>query len=211
MKVIAINGSPRKKGNTSILINTVFEDLNAQGIETEEINVGTKTFRGCLACMKCAENLDGHCIIKNDNLNEIIDKMREADGILLGSPVYCADLSGQMKVFIDRVSLVSAVNGNIMTRKVGASVIAVRRAGALTAFNSLNSFFTILQMVVVGSTYWNIGFGMEEGEVKQDEEGLQTMHNLGKNMAWLIKSIDTSKSTVPEPETKMEVLTNFIR
>ena len=211
MKVIAINGSPRKNGNTSILIQTVFEDLNAQGIETEEINVGIKAFRGCMGCMKCAENLDGHCIIKNDNLNDIIDKMREADGIILGSPVYCADLSGQMKVFLDRVSLVSSVNGNIMTRKVGASVIAVRRAGALTAFHSLNSFFTILQMVVVGSTYWNMGFGMEEGEVKQDEEGMQTMHNLGKNMAWLMNSINAAKDIVPEPDTKVEVFTNFIR
>ena len=211
MKVIAINGSPRKNGNTSILIQTVFEELKTQGIETEEVNVGRKNFRGCLACMKCAETQDGHCVIKNDNLNDIIDKMREADGIILGSPVYCADLSGQMKVFIDRVSLVSAVNGNIMTRKVGASVIAVRRAGALTTFHSLNSFFTILQMIVVGSTYWNMGFGMEEGEVKQDEEGLETMHNLGKNMAWLIKSIKAAKDTVPEPETKREVSTNFIR
>ena len=211
MKVIAINGSPRKKGNTSILIQTVFEELNAQGIETEEINVGLKSFRGCLACMKCAENLDGHCVIKNDNLNEIIDKMREADGIILGSPVYCADISGQMKSFIDRVSLVSAVNGNIMTRKVGAGITAVRRAGALTAFHSLNSFFTILEMVVVGSSYWNMGFGLEEGEVKQDEEGLQTMRNLGKNMAWLIKSIAAAKQTIPAPETKHEARTNFIR
>jgi multimeric flavodoxin WrbA len=210
MKVIAINGSPRKKGNTSILIQTVFEELNAQGIETAEINVGVKTFRGCMACMKCAENLDGHCIIKNDNLNDIIDKMREADGIILGSPVYCADLSGQMKTFIDRVSLVSAVNGDIMRRKVGAAVMAVRRAGALSAFHSLNSFFTILEMVVVGSSYWNMGFGHDEGEVKQDEEGLQTMSNLGKNMAWLIKSIDAAKKTVPGPETIREARTNFI-
>ena len=211
MKVIAINGSPRKNGNTSTLIQTVFEDLNAQGIDTEEINIGLKNFRGCLGCMKCAENQDGHCIIKNDNLNEVIDKMKEADGIILGTPVYCADVSGQMKTFIDRVSLVSAVNGNILTRKVGASVIAVRRAGALAAFHTLNSFFTILQMVVVGSTYWNMGFGMEEGEVKQDEEGLQTMHNLGKNMSWLMKSIEAGKETIPIPDTKMEVMTNFIR
>ena len=211
MKVIAINGSPRKNGNTSTLIQAVFEELNAQGIETEEINVGTKNFRGCLACMKCAEKLDGHCIIKNDSLNEIIDKMREANGIILGSPVYCADISGQIKSFIDRVSFVSAVNGNIMTRKVGASVLAVRRAGALTAFHSLNSFFTILEMVVVGSTYWNMGFGMEEGEVNQDEEGMQTMRNLGKNMAWLIKSIDAATQTIPAPDTKREARTNFIR
>ena len=211
MKVIAINGSPRKNGNTSILIQTVFEELKTQGIDTEEINVGTKTFRGCMACMKCAENLDGHCVIKTDNLNDIIDKMREADGIILGSPVYCANLSGQMKVFMDRASLVSAVNGNIMTRKVGAAVMAVRRAGALSAFHSLNSFFTILQMVVVGSSYWNMGFGLEEGEVKQDEEDLQTMRNLGKNMSWLIKSIDVAKDTVVEPETNVEVSTNFIR
>ena len=211
MKVIAINGSPRKDGNTSILIQAVFKELESQGIDTEEINIATQSIHGCVACMKCAENQDKHCIIKSDSLNDIIDKMIDADGIILGSPVYCADLSGQMKLFLDRVSFVSAVNENMLKRKVGAPIVAARRAGALNALHSLNSFFTILEMVIVGSTYWNLAFGMEKGEVLQDAEGMQTMRNLGKNMAWLLKSIEISKGQVTQPDTKREELTNFIR
>jgi len=211
MKVIAINGSPRKKGNTSILIQTVFKELISQGIETEEINVGIKSIHGCVACMKCKETLDNKCIIKLDAFNEIFEKMIDADGIILGSPVYCADLTGQIKVFLDRATVVSAVNDDIFRHKVGASVVAVRRAGALTTFHSLNSFFNIHQMLTVGSTYWNMGFGMEEGEVNQDEEGIQTMRNLGKNMAWLLKSLEFAKDKIPLPDSHREVHTNFIR
>ncbi len=210
MKVIGINGSPRKNGNTSILLHTVFEELNNEGIETEEINVAVKPFRGCTSCFKCAKNQDRHCVIK-DGLNEIIDKLAEADGILLGTPVYCADVSGQIKIFLDRVSLVSAMNRSMLKRKIGASVVAVRRAGSLHAFHSLNSFFSILEMVIAGSSYWNMGFGFQEGEVNQDAEGLQTMRNLGKNMAWLIKMKEFTKDKIAEPDTKFEVITNFIR
>ncbi len=210
MKVIGINGSPRKNGNTSILLHTVFEELNNEGIETEEINVAIKPFRGCTSCFKCGENQDRHCVIK-DGLNDIIDKLAKADGILLGTPVYCADVSGQIKSFLDRVSLVSAMNRSMLKRKIGASVIAVRRAGALHAFHSLNSFFSILEMVIAGSSYWNMGFGLQEGEVNQDAEGIQTMRNLGKNMAWLIKMKEFTKDKIAEPDTKFEVLTNFIR
>jgi len=212
MKVIAFNGSPRKNGNTSILIERVFHELNKEAIETESVYVGRKQIQGCLACMKCAENLDGHCVQKKDLVNECIDKINEADGVILGSPVYCAGLSGQLKSFIDRVSLTAAVNNSMFKRKVGASVVAARRAGGVFTFNCLNNFFTIMQMMVVGSSYWNMGYGMGEGEVKQDEEGLQTMRNLGRNMAWLIKSVEAGKQFgLVEPETNVEILTNFIR
>lgn len=211
MKVIAFNGSPNKNGNTSILIDTVLAEISAQGIETEVVHLGAKQLHGCIACGKCAEGKDKKCVIKNDELNLWIDKMCNADGIIIGSPVYCADLNAQTKAFIDRASFVACMNDDIFKRKAGASVIAVRRAGALHAFHSINSFFTISQMIIVGSTYWNTGFGMLPGEVKQDGEGLQTMRNLGLNMAWLLKSIEASKNTVSQPQTNRAVMTNFIR
>ena len=127
--------------------------------------------------------------MKNDSVNGWIKKVQEADGIILGSPVYCADLSAQIKAFIDRVGLVCVANGSLLKRKVGASVLAVRRAGALPAFHSLNSFYTIQEMIIVGSSYWNMGFGLKEGDVEKDEEGIRTMRNLGINMAWVLKSL----------------------
>ncbi|MEI6055737.1 MAG: flavodoxin family protein [Lentisphaerota bacterium] len=211
MKVIAYNGSPRKNGNTSILIQTVFKQLNKEGIETEEINIGLKNYKGCIGCMKCAELKNSKCIIATDDLNSQIEKIKEADGLILGSPIYCANVSGQMKTFIDRVSMVSAVNGDLFARKPGAAVLAVRRAGAVQGLNTINAFFTIGQMLIVGTTYWNMGFGMQEGEVFKDEEGLQTMTNLGKNMAWLLKCLELAKGKVTEPDGARQVLTNFIR
>ena len=211
MKVIAYNGSPRKNGNTSILIQTVFKQLNKEGIETEEINIGLKNYRGCIGCMKCAELKNGKCVINTDDLNNQIEKIKEADGLILGSPIYCANVTGQMKTFIDRVSMVSAVNGDLFARKPGAAVLAVRRAGAVQGLNTINAFFTIGQMLIVGTTYWNMGFGMQEGEVFKDEEGIQTMTNLGKNMAWLLKCLELAKGKVAEPDGARQVLTNFIR
>jgi len=210
MKVIAMNGSPRKDGNTSYLIHKVFEVLEENNIQTEEIHVGAKQCQGCIACMKCWENKDRHCVLRNDLVNETLDKMCEADGIILGSPVYCADLSGQIKAFMDRTSMVACANDDMFKRKVGASVVAVRRAGGLSTFHSLNSFFTIAQMIIVGSSYWNVGYGLQKGEVLRDAEGMQTMRNLGLNMAWLLKSLEASKS-IPEPITRTTAITNFIR
>ncbi|MCH4889225.1 flavodoxin family protein [Acidaminobacter sp. JC074] len=211
MKVIAINGSPRKKGNTSLLIGDIFNELNESGIETKEVNVGSKHFKGCLACGGCWQNKDKKCVIKNDDLNDIIDDMLDADAIILGSPVYCADVSGQMKTFIDRVSMVACANDDMFKRKLGASITAVRRAGALSAFHTLNSFFTILQMPIISSSYWNMGYGYSEGEVLKDEEGLQTMRNLGKNLTYFLKVVDIGSQHVEEPKTSTEILTNFIR
>ncbi|HJO92807.1 MAG TPA: flavodoxin family protein [Victivallales bacterium] len=207
MKVIAINGSPRKNGNTSVLIQTVFEELNREGIETEEINIGKTNFKGCIACNKCWKTRDGRCAIPDHNFNEIVDKLREADGIILGSPVYLGDVSGQMKTFMDRVSYASTGAGEIFKRKVGASIAAARRQGTIPTINTLNSFFSSSQMIIVSSNYWNFGLGMIEGEVNSDAEGLQTMRNLGKNMAWTMKSLQ--KANLPEPDTGFNVISKI--
>lgn len=189
MKVVAFSGSARKDGNTSMLIRTVFEELNKEGIETELVQLAGKNLQGCIACFKCFEKKNQRCNVEKDDMNEYIEKMVSADGIILGSPTYFADISANMKALIERCGMVSRANGDMYKRKVGASVVAVRRAGASHVFNSLNFFFLIAQMIVPGSSYWNIGRGREIGEVNGDEEGMQTMTNLGKNMAWLMKKV----------------------
>lgn len=189
-KVVAFNGSPRKDGNTSILIGEVFKVLEAAGIETELVQVGNKVVHGCTACGKCREFQDQKCHIKNDLLNECIQKMIEADGIIFGSPVYFADITSEMKALIDVAGYVTRGNGHLLARKVGAGIVALRRAGEIHALNSMNNFFLINQMIVPGSTYWNIGFGREPGDVLNDTEGIQTMKKLGENMAWLLQRIN---------------------
>jgi multimeric flavodoxin WrbA len=189
IKVVAFNGSPRKNGNTSILIHTVFDVLTEQGIETELIQIGNKTVHGCTACNKCREITDRKCHIKNDLLNVCIGKMIEADGIILGSPVYFADITPEMKALIDVSGYVTRGNGHLLARKVGAGIVAVRRAGELHALNSMNNFFLINQMIIPGSSYWNLAIGKEPGDVLNDVEGIQTMKKLGENMAWLLKKI----------------------
>jgi len=211
MKVMGFNGSARKDGNTSLLIRKVFDELEAEGIGTKLVNLGPQSVNGCLACMKCFEKKDGHCVQDKDSLNEWLDEMATADGIILGTPVYFANVSGQIKCFMDRAWMVARANGDMFKRKVGAAVVAGRRAGTVAAFHALNNYFTISEMVVVGSTYWNMGYGRAKGEALQDGEGLQTMANLGKNMAWLIKSINASREAVRAPEISMSVATNFIR
>lgn len=186
MKVIAFNGSPRADGNTSRLINHLFTALQAQGIETELIQVGGLMIHGCLACYQCVARKDGKCV-QDDQVNEWIAKMQAADGIILGSPTYFADITPELKAFIDRTGFVSRANNNLLRRKVGAAVIAIRRAGGIHAFDSINHYFLIQQMIVPGSSYWNMGFGRDRGEVENDEEGLRTMSVLGENIAWLLK------------------------
>jgi multimeric flavodoxin WrbA len=211
MKVVAFNGSPRKDGNTSVLIQTVLDELNQEGIETEMVQVGGKSIHGCIACNKCFENKNRRCIQEKDPVNECLAKMIEADGIIFGSPTYYADITPEIKALMDRAGFVAMANGELLRHKVGAAVIAVRRAGAIHAFDSINHFFTISQMIIPGSSYWNIGFGMDRGETRQDAEGLQTMKNLGQNMAWILKCIEAGRKTISEPKTTKGVLTNFIR
>jgi multimeric flavodoxin WrbA len=189
MKVVAFNGSPRPEGNTALLLNTVLAVLKTKDIDTELVPVGGRRVQGCLACMKCAENKDGRCVVTDDPLNEYLDQMKQADGVILGSPVYFADVSAHMKALIERAGMVARVNGDVLKHKVGASVAAVRRAGSIHAFDSMNHFFLIGQMIVVGSSYWNMGFGRAAGEVKDDREGLEVMETLGRNMAWLLEKI----------------------
>ena len=189
MKVVAFNGSPRKNGNTSILIKTVLEALEAEGVETEFYQLGGKKIHGCIACMKCFENKDRRCSVTNDVINECIGKMDEADGIIIGSPTYFSNVSTEVKALIDRAGFVAIANGRMLKRKVGAAVAAVRRAGSTDVFDAINKLFFINEMIVPGSIYWNMGIGLDKGDVNSDEEGLQTMKTLGENMAWLLKRI----------------------
>ncbi len=189
MKVVAFNGSARKQGNTAILINHVFTELEKEGIETELVELAGKKIQGCTACYKCFETKDRKCAIKNDIVNDCIEKMMEADGIILGSPTYFADITSEMRALIERAGFTATANGSMFKRKVGAAVVAVRRGGAIHAFDSINHFFLINQMIVPGSSYWNMGVGREIGDVNRDDEGIRNMRNLGENMAWLLKKI----------------------
>jgi multimeric flavodoxin WrbA len=189
MKVVAFNGSPRKDGNTGILLNHALTKLKEFGIEGELINITGKPLRGCMACLKCKENMDRRCIIDNDIINGCIAKMIEADGIIIGSPTYFASLTAETKALIDRAGYVCRGNGNLLKRKVGAAVVAVRRAGALNVFQAINNFYLINEMIVPGSTYWNLGVGKDAGDVDSDEEGIKTMEQLGENMAWLLQRL----------------------
>jgi multimeric flavodoxin WrbA len=189
MRVVAFNGSARKDGNTSILLGCVLQELNLEGIETELVHLAGRKIHGCIACRTCAVRKDGRCAQADDEGNALIAMMVAADGILLGSPTYVADVSPEIKALIDRACLVTRANGGILRRKVGAAVIAVRRAGAIHAFDALNHFFLITEMIVPGSSYWNIGIGRDKGDVEKDAEGIETMKVLGRNMAWLLKKI----------------------
>ena len=160
MKVIAFNGSARKDGNTAILINYVLKELEKEGIETELFQLSGKTIHGCKACYKCRENMDKQCAVKDDVLNNCIEKMLGAEGIILGSPTYFADVTTEMKALIDRAGFVAGGNDQMFKRKIGAGVVAARRGGSIHAFDSLNHFFLIREMIVPGSRYWNLGFGL---------------------------------------------------
>jgi len=189
-KVVAFNGSARKGGNTAILLGYVLKELEKEGIETELIELSGVKIHGCLACRRCSMKKDHRCAQTSDFGNTCIAKMEEADGILLGSPTYVADVTPEIKALMDRACLVSKANGGLFRRKVGAAVVAVRRAGAIHAFDALNHFFLISEMIVPGSSYWNIGIGLEPGDVEKDAEAIHTMKTLGQNMAWLLKKIN---------------------
>lgn len=189
MNVVGFNGSARKDGNTAVLIRRVFSELEKTGIETELVQLAGAPLRGCTGCGLCGKNRDKRCVIKTDAMNSHLEKMAAADGIILGSPVYFSDITSEMKALVDRAGMVGRNNGHLFRRKVGAAVVAVRRAGAIHAYDSLNHFFTIGQMIIPGASYWNIGIGREAGSVEHDEEGMQTMSVLGENMAWLLKKV----------------------
>ncbi|GAA0730485.1 flavodoxin family protein [Clostridium malenominatum] len=209
MKVVAFNGSPKQEGNTYHAIKMVAEELEKEGIEVEIIHVGNKIIRGCLACNACVRNKNEKCIIDNDEVNEWIQKMKEADGIIIGSPVHYSAIAGTMKSFLDRAFYVASAG--ILRHKVGAAVVAVRRSGGVNTFNQLNNYINYAEMLMPSTNYWNVIHGTAPGEVVGDEEGRQIMRVLGKNMAWLMKLVENGKETVKEPERENKRFTNFIR
>ena len=211
MKVVAFNGSPNAKGNTWHALSMVTEELEKEGIATEIVHVGNKAVRGCLACGQCFKKRNEECIQAEDPVNEWIQLMKGADGILLGSPVHYSAVAGTMKSFLDRAFYVTGCNDSMLRHKVGASVVAVRRSGGLPTFNQLNNFLMYSEMLIPTSNYWNVIHGARPGEVVKDEEGVQIMRTLGRNMAWLLKLVEHGKGTVAPPEKENKVWMNFIR
>ena len=209
MKVVAINGSPRKNGNTWFALQTVGDMLVAEGIDFEIIHVGLKPVHGCVACRKCFDNKNNKCSINSDGFNDFLAVVREADGIILGSPVYYSGIAGTMKCFLDRLFYVSGANGGWMRHKVGASVVAVRRSGGSATWNALNYYLTISEMLVASSNYWNIIHGAKSGDAEQDTEGIQIMQILGANMAWLLKTRQENIDSAPTKRDK--IFLNFVR
>ena len=210
MKVLAFNGSPKKEGNTWHAISMVTAELEKENIETEIIHVGNKTIRGCTACGQCRIHQNEQCVLPGDEVNEWIQKMKRADGIIFGSPVHYAAMAGTMKSFMDRAFYVAGANNGLLRHKVGAAVVAVRRSGGLPAFDQLNNFINYSEMLIPTSNYWNVIHGAQPGEVTQDEEGKQIMRVLGKNMAWLMKLVENGRDTVTEPEREAKIYMNFI-
>jgi len=188
MKVIAFNGSPRKNGNTHRALGLVLEELEKEGINTELVEMGSEPVAPCTACGTCRQRRDMRCRIDDDRVNEWVAKIAAADGLLIGSPVYYGTMSAQTKAFVDRVGYVCGAN-DVLKRKVGAAVAVNRRAGALATFNEINNFFLIAQMIVVGSSYWNVVTALKPGDIDADEEGQRIMRDLGRNMAWVLKKL----------------------
>ena len=211
MKVVAFNGSPRENGNTYEAIEAVAKELEKENIEVEIVHVGNKVIRGCLACGGCSRNMNEKCVVQNDQVNEWIQKMKEADGIIIGSPTHYSAIAGTMKSFLDRAFYVTSVNNGMLRHKVGASVVAVRRSGGVPVFNQLNNYLNYSEMLMPSSNYWNVVHGTAPGEATQDEEGMQIMRVLGKNMTLLLKLSEAGKDTLEESERENKVFTNFIR
>ncbi|MCI8992353.1 MAG: flavodoxin family protein [Eubacterium sp.] len=192
MKVLAINGSARKDGNTAILIHTIFEELNKAGIETEMIQFAGNVIEPCKACWACGGQKN--CVHRKDMFREVFDKLKNADGIILGSPVYSANISANMQAFLERAAVVCDMNAGLLKHKVGAPVAAARRGGALYAIDSMNHFFLNHEMFVVGSTYWNMAYGQMPGDVLNDKEALANMANLAENMIWLLRKTEQEET-----------------
>jgi len=211
MKVMAINGSPKKEGNTYHALKMVGDELLASGIEFDILHIGHKLIHGCTACGKCSENRDEKCSLGADGLNQWIQTVKAADGIIIGSPVYYSGIGGTMKCFLDRLFYVSGSNGNLLRHKVAAAMVAVRRTGGSSTLDGLNHYLTYAEMIVATSCYWNVIHGRSTGEVSQDGEGVQVMRVLGKNMAWLLKMKEATSGTIQSPLPEKKVITNFIR
>ena len=210
MKVVAFNGSPRKEGNTYEAIKIVAEQLEKENIEVEIIHVGNKKIQGCTACNSCFKTRDERCII-DDEVNGWIQKMKEADGIIFASPVHFSDISATMKSFLDRAIYVGSANNSLFRHKVGVGITAVRRSGGLPAYNQLNNYIAYSEMVIPTSNYWNVIYGRAPGEALKDDEGVQIMRVLGKNMAWLLKLIQYGEGKIEKPQVERKTYMHFIR
>ncbi|MEN6438971.1 MAG: flavodoxin family protein [Syntrophobacter sp.] len=205
MKAIAINGSPRPGGNTEIMLKKVLEPLEAAGWSTEYLRIGGKPARGCIACYKCFEKRNNRCAVEKDDMNDYLEKIYAADAVILGSPTYVTDVTPELKALIDRACLVSVANGGVLMGKIGAAVVAVRRAGATHVFDTINHLFLMSSMIVSGSIYWNLGIGREKEQVLGDEEAMRNMKHLGQTIAWLGKAIASSSETFPTPPYHVEM------
>ena len=208
MKVIAINGSPRANGNTSTALRAMTDELERQDIETETIQIGKQNIHGCIGCGHCFKSEGNKCVFTDDLVNETAQKMRDADGFILGCPTYYAGIPGTMKSFLDRVFYTST---RYFRLKVATSCAVVRRAGGVDVVHQLNNYLNLAQVVIPPSQYWMIGYGRDKGEVEGDGEGMQTIKKNASCMAWLLKLIEAGKDTVPLPEDEKRIMTNFIR
>lgn len=197
MKIVAINGSPRRNGNTRLLLDSVLAPLQEEGWDAEVVQVGGKQMHGCRGCYSCIKNQDRRCKYSDDEFNAVFEKMVQADAIVIGSPTYFADITAETKALVDRAGFVSRGNGGLFAGKIGAGVVAVRRGGSIHAVDSINHLFLICEMVIPGSTYWNMGFGREAGEAAGDAEGLANMAHLGRAIAWLGKAMQSAEEPYP--------------
>ncbi len=211
MKVLAINGSPKAEGNTFFALKTAAAELEKEGIDVEFLHVGNQEIRGCIACGQCAKNRNEKCVLPGDHVNAWIQKMKEADGILFGTPVHYSAIGASMKAFLDRAFYVGGANGGLFRHKVGATLVAVRRSGGVATFDQMNHYVLYSEMLVPTSNYWNVIHGTKPGDAAQDEEGVQIMRVLGKNMAWLMKLVEHGKGQVAAPEKENKVFMNFVR
>lgn len=211
MKVLGINGSPHGEGNTFSALNIAGEIFNQEGIDFEIFNVGMKAVQGCTGCGACGKKQNEECIFTKDVVNEGIQKMKEADGIILGSPVHFSGIGGNMKSFCDRAFYVAGANGGLFRHKVGASLVAVRRSGGVTTFDQLNHYITYSEMVMATGNYWSVIHGRTPGEAEQDTEGAQTIEVVAKNMVWLMRLIEKGRGQIPEPKASKKIYMHFIR
>lgn len=197
MKAVAVNGSPRKKGNTQLLLEKAIEPLREAGWDTELVHLGGRKIHGCRACMRCFKKKDRSCDHRGDVFNEVAGKLLAADALLLGSPTYFADVSAEMKALLDRLGMVALANGGALHGRIGAAVVAVRRGGGTHVFNTINNMFLMSGAIVPGSSYWNLGFGLEQGEAGRDEEALVNMRHLGQTIAWLGAALEGKRGSFP--------------
>lgn len=211
MKILAINGSPNAQGNTWFALQTAGAELEKMGIEVEYLHIGHQAIRGCTACNQCARNKDERCVLPDDGVNGWIQQMKEADGFLLGSPVHYSSIGATMKAFLDRAFYVAGANGGLFRHKAGATLVAARRSGGVSAFDQLNHYVLYAEMMIPTANYWNVIHGAKPGDAAQDGEGVQIMRILGKNMAYLLQLMENGRNAVVPPEQESKTRTNFVR